>query len=144
MQRAGFVFIGILMLSLIATGLSEATLMLGHRGALSDEHVARVMKTPLATVRPVPSLAPTPSVTASMTATAVPTPTAAPQAVPSGPTATTVSFVHMRAGASTATAIVTDLNAGTVVSLGKYVDSQWQQVSYGSFEGYVYRAYLRY
>ena len=130
MQRAGFVLIGILVLALVASGLAEATMVLGTRNRTSDEQHAR------------PSFSPTPTPPPSPSATATPPPTPTP--TPAAPTATTISFVHMRSGASTATPIVVDLNGGTVVTLGSYVDSQWQQVSYNGYNGYIFRSYLQY
>jgi len=50
----------------------------------------------------------------------------------------------MRSGASTTTPIVADLNGGSVVTLGSYSDSQWQQVTYNGLNGYIFKSYLAY
>lgn len=134
MQRAAFVLIGVLVLSLAAFGLAEATMVIGHRGAITDDRSVRPSTEPKATNTPSPSPSATP--------TPVPAPTPAPP--PVVPTATTISFVHMRAGASTGTPILTDLSGGTVLTLSAYADSQWQQVFYNGQSGYVFKAYLRY
>jgi len=136
MQRAVFILVGVLVLSLTAFGLAEATMAFGHRGALTDDRTVR----PSTSAKATPKLTPSPSATPTLAPTPLPTPVPTAAA----PTATTASFVHMRAGASTATAILADLNGGTVVTLGSYVDSQWQQVYYNGQSGYVFRAYLRY
>ena len=70
---------------------------------------------------------------------ATPTP-----AAPAIPTATTNSFVHLRAAKSVSSAILTDLNAGTTVQLGSDADATWQGVTYQGKSGYIYRAYLQY
>lgn len=136
MRRTGFILLGMLVLSLVAFGLAEVTLGLGHRGGLTDDTSVRPSSQPKATPTPSPAITPTPTETLIPTATPDPTPAAA--------TATTISFVHMRSGASTATTIVLDLNGGTVLTLGAYADSQWQQVYYAGRSGYVFKAYLRY
>lgn len=63
---------------------------------------------------------------------------------PAASTATTSSFVHLRAAKSTSSAIITDLNAGTVVQLREDADATWQGVTYQGKSGYIYRAYLQY
>jgi len=136
MQRAVFVLVGVLVLSLAAFGLAEATLVFGHRGALTDDRSVRPSTSPKTDAKPSASPATTPTPT--------PTPAPTPAPTPDARTATTISFVHMRAGASTSTPILTDLNGGTVVTLGTYADSQWQQVYYNGQSGYVFKAYLRY
>ena len=136
MQRGVFIGVGVLAITLVAGGLTEATLARGDRAGLSDGSVAVAS----------PKVTPKPSTTPQ--ASAAPSPTPAPAVtpvLPSGaPTATTNSFVHLRAAASINSAIVTDLNGGTVVTLGDYEDSQWQQVSVNGLNGYIYRSYLAY
>jgi uncharacterized protein YgiM (DUF1202 family) len=138
MQRAVYILVGILVLSLAAFGLAETTMALGHRSVVTDDRSVR----PLTQPKPSPSASPSPS--AAPTATPTPASTPTPVLMPAAPTATTISFVHMRSGASTATPIVLDLNGGAVVTLGAYSDSQWQQVNYNGQNGYVFKAYLRY
>ncbi len=133
MKRVVFTVIGILALTLVAAGLAEATLLFGHHGRLSDDQQAR----PAATPTPTPS--PTPAPTLTPAPAPVPTPTPVPVR-----TAVTNSFVHLRAGASTSTTILANLNGGTVVTLGSYVDSQWQQVQYNGQNGYIFKTYLNY
>ncbi len=135
MKRALFMALGIIALTLIAAGLTEATLAMGHRGDLTKDPVVHT------TVSPTPTA--TPSVTPP-TVAPTPTPSATPTPTPVVPTATTNGFVHLRAGASTATAIVTDLNGGTTVTLGAYSDSQWQEVYYNGLHGYIFKSYLAY
>lgn len=132
MQRAVFVLLGVLVLSLAAFGLAELTMVYGQRSAITDDRSVRLSTSPQATATPIP----TPSVT--------PTPVPTPVPTAAAPTVTTISFVHMRTGASTSTPILTDLNGGTVLTLGAYADSQWQQVYYNGRSGYVFKAYLRY
>ena len=109
---------------------------LGGRGSLANDIL----------MRPQTSATPSPVVSPKPTPTQTPTPTPAPTPVPTAmvPTATTNSFVHMRAGKSTSTAIITDLNGGTVVQLLTDSDTQWQQVRYNGFTGYVFKQYLTY
>lgn len=130
-MRAVFTLIGILILAVAASALAEFTMVYA-------QHSPQVAEAP----SPTPSATPTPTPSPSATPTASPTVT--PVATPTARTVVTNGFVHMRAGASTATAIVTDLQGGTVLTLGAYSDSQWQQVSYNSLNGYVFKAYLTY
>ena len=125
-----------MVLSLASFGLAEATMVLGHRSVVTDDRSVRP------STQTKISASPSPSPSATPTATPAPSPT--PLATPAAATATTISFVHMRTGASTATPIVVDLNGGSVVTLGAYSDAQWQQVSYNGQSGYVFKAYLRY
>ena len=136
MSRTAAILGGILVLALMAGGLTEATLAIGRAGGISDDTLLRPAAahtasptptaTPKATPTPVPSVAPTPSPT------------------PSGPVATTNSFVHMREGKSTGTTILTDLDGGTVVQILPDSDTQWQQVRYNGLTGYVFKSYLVY
>lgn len=73
-----------------------------------------------------------------------PAPTPAPIAAPATKTATTVSFVHMRAGKSTNTPIITNLDGGVVVELRSDSDKYWQGVVYQGKNGYIYKTYLQY
>ncbi len=130
-MRVVYIAIGILVLALAATGLAETTLALG-KAHLGDDQNAR----PAATVTPTP--------TATATPTATPKPIITPAPTPAAKTATTTSFVRLRAGASTSSAILAELNGGTVVTLGTYSDSLWQQVRYNGLSGYIYKSYLRY
>jgi len=73
-----------------------------------------------------------------------PAPTPAPAPAPVVRTATTRSFVRFRAGRSTSSAVLAELDGGTVVTLGDYVDAKWQQVTYNGQTGYVAKVYLQY
>jgi uncharacterized protein YgiM (DUF1202 family) len=134
--RAFYTLSGIIILAIGATFLTEATLAVGHRNTLIDD-AALVKASPTASPTPTPTPKPTTSPSATPVATATP-------AAPAAATAVTNSFVHLRAGASTGTPIVADLNGGTTVTLGAYRDSQWQQVTYNGVNGYIYRSYLTY
>lgn len=63
---------------------------------------------------------------------------------PAVKTATTVSFVNMRAGKSTSTPIVAELDGGTIVQLRDDADPTWQGVTYNGKVGYIYKEYLHY
>ena len=145
MGRAFATFGGVMVLALLAGGLTEATMALGHNGSLSNDALLRPYRSPVATPKPTvvatatPFVAPTPTPLATPVPTASPAPTATPSA-----TATTNSFVHMRAGKSTSTAILTDLNGGAVVQLLPDQDAQWQQVRYNGLTGYIFKTYLVY
>jgi uncharacterized protein YgiM (DUF1202 family) len=134
--RALVILSGVLLLALLAGGLTEATLAVGHLGGIADDTASR----PAAKPKAVVSAGPTPS------ATAMPTVTPAPQATstPVGKVAVTNSFVHLRAGKSIYTNILTDLNAGTTVQLLPDSDAQWQQVQYNGLTGYIFKIYLTY
>jgi uncharacterized protein YgiM (DUF1202 family) len=136
MGRAAATLVGVLILALLAGGLTEVTLAIGHRGGISDDRAVRprTSASPHATGSPKMSPTPTPTLT----------PTATPTATPAGPVAVTNGFVHMRAGKSTSTAILADLQAGTTVQLLPDSDSQWQQVQYNGLTGYIFKSYLRY
>jgi uncharacterized protein YgiM (DUF1202 family) len=138
MSRVFATLSGILVLALFAGGLTEATMALGRHGGLTNDISLRpkpspvTPSTPAATATPSVSVAPTP------------TPTATPVPTPSYPTATTVSFVHLRSAKSTSSAILTDLNGGTVVRLLPDADAQWQQVQVNGLTGYIFKTYLAY
>jgi hypothetical protein len=142
MGRVVATFGGVFVLALLAGGLTEATLALGHRGSLSNDSLLR----PAATkVKPSPTASP---VSTKPTVTPVPTPVATPIptpiATPAASIATTNAFVHMRAGKSTSTAILIDLNGGAVVRLLSGGDAQWQQVQFNGLTGYIFKTYLTY
>jgi uncharacterized protein YgiM (DUF1202 family) len=113
---------------------------LGHNGSLTNDVLLR--PSPSATAKPTPK--PTVSVTPTVTPTPLVTPQPKATPTPAAATATTNSFVHLRAGKSTSTAILTDLNGGTVVTLLPDSDSQWQQVQYNGLTGYIFKTYLTY
>jgi uncharacterized protein YgiM (DUF1202 family) len=127
---------GVLVLAVCAGVLTEASLALGHRGGIVDDTLFRpaAHTSPSATPKPTP----TPSKTPTLTPTVTPTPT------PAGPVAVTNGFVHLRSAATTSSAILTDLQAGTTVHLLSYSDASWQQVSVNGFTGYIFKSYLRY
>lgn len=75
---------------------------------------------------------------------ATPAPAVTTPVVPAAKTATTKSFVRFRAGRSTSTAVLAELDGGTVVTLGSYSDSLWQQATYNGQTGYIYKRYLNY
>ncbi len=127
----------VLILALVAGGLTEATLAYGH-GVGQDTVANKPTQTPTQESSPKPTpKASTPVATPSPTPTPTPSPSTAP-------TATTSSFVHMRSGMSTATSIVLNLNTGSVVTLLSGGDAAWQEVEYGGYQGYVYKSYLIY
>ena len=125
---------GVLILALMAAGLTEATLALGPHGRLTNSTALRP-----ATPTPTPTATPTPTVVPTPTPTPVPTATPVPVR-----TATTNGFVHMRASNTTSSAILIDLNAGTRVELLAYSDNLWQQVRYSGYVGYIWKGYLAY
>lgn len=133
---------GVLVLALLAAGLTEATLAVGDRGRTSDDSTLQATTRP--TVSTKPSDTPVASTTPSASATPKATPTPTPAPTPAGPVATTNAFVHMRAAASTSSAILYNLNGGTVVQLLPWSDQLWQEVQYNGTTGYIYRTYLAY
>jgi hypothetical protein len=76
---------------------------------------------------------------AAASAAAVATPPAAKT-----PTATTVSFVHVRAGKGTNTPVLFDLEGGVAVELRNDSDPQWQGIRYNGQNAYIYKSYLQY
>jgi uncharacterized protein YgiM (DUF1202 family) len=141
MQRVVATIGGVLVLALIAGGLAEATIASGHRGSLANDILLRPAASSKKVAAPIPTpptvgLVVTPKPTPSQAATTTPTPAV--------PTATTSSFVHMRAGESTSTAVIVDLNGGTTVQLLPDSNSQWQQVEYSGQTGYIFKTYLIY
>lgn len=75
-----------------------------------------------------------------------PAPVVAPEPTPEpvARTATTKSFVRFRAERSTSSAVLAELQGGTVVTLGDYVDTKWQQAAYNGQTGYIAKVYLQY
>ena len=134
-MRSLAVFFGVILLSAFGLGATKLSLAIGHP-VKAPAHKA--VNTPV----PSRSATPKPSVSAS--------PAAAPSAAPSSspapnlPTAVTNGFVHMRAGTSTSTAIVANLNAGTVVYLTGKAIGLWQPALYQGLNGYIYTPYLNY
>lgn len=137
MERAIYTLVGILALTLVASGLTEVTMAVG-RSHVTDDRGVKVA------VSPSPSVTTTPTPTPAASVTPTPSPAATPTATPAPRTATANSYVHMRSGPSTSTVIVTDLYGGYVVTLGAYSDAQWQEATYNGLHGYVYKAYLTY
>jgi hypothetical protein len=120
---------------IMAGGATSITL--AHAGS---KRTAAVHQLPSAS--PTPSATPLPSSTPSATPT--PTPVATPLSTPTQRTAVTNGFVHMRVGKSTSSAIVVDLQAGSTVVLGSDETSLWQESTFGSYHGYIWKSYLNY
>lgn len=137
MGRVLATLVGVLVLALLAGGMTEATLAIGHRGLIADDTKERPAKSP------TPSPKPTVHATGTPVATATPTPTATTTPIP-GPTVVTNSFVHMRSDKSFNASIIANLDGGTVLQELPDSDSQWQQVMYNGQKGYVYKTYLTY
>lgn len=94
--------------------------------------------------KPTPTATPTPTPMPTPTSTPTPTPTATPVPTPVQRTATTIDYVRMRAAKSTSSAVVTELQGGSVLILGPDETSLWQEAYYGQYHGYVWKGYLRY
>ncbi|TAK88992.1 SH3 domain-containing protein [Patescibacteria group bacterium] len=97
---------------------------------------------------PAPDPDPTPTATQPtkvepQPVAAAPKAAPAPAVAPAAKTAITVSYVNVRAGKSTTTAIVTNLEAGTVVQLRDDANSTWQGITYQGKNGYIYKDYLQ-
>jgi uncharacterized protein YgiM (DUF1202 family) len=138
MGRFTAAFGGILLLTLLAAGLTEATLAIGRSGSIVDD-------TALRTSQPssLPAAkSPAPSASPSESPSAIPTPTPTPTQTATNLAATTNSFVHLRSSSSTSSQILLNLNGGTVVQLLSGGDSQWQEVDYNGTVGYVFKSYL--
>ena len=135
MRRTLLILSGVLVLALLAAGLTEAALAIGHRGTIADDAVSR-------TTTPTPGVSSTPTPTPSATPAVTSTPT--PVTTPVAHTATTTVQVRLRVGASTSSAMIAWIDAGTVVTLGNYVDASWQEVTVNGLNGYIFRAYLAY
>jgi len=130
--------VGILVLALLAGLLTETTLALGHRGGIVDDTLFRPAATPSPTHTPTA----TPKPTVSPPTSATPKPT--PVATPAYKTATTNSWVRMRATKSLSGTVLYQLTAGTSVRLMPDSDASWQQVQYNGSTGYIWKAYLNY
>jgi uncharacterized protein YgiM (DUF1202 family) len=137
MGRAVATLSGVLILALMAAGLTEATLALGHRGNITDDTAERPQASPASVM--------TPDATPKSTPFASPVAEASPSAM-SPPTpsleGTTNAFVHMRASESTSSAILFNLNSGTEVQILAGGNAQWQEVEYDGTSGYVFKTYL--
>lgn len=83
---------------------------------------------------------------ASLAQTLAMEPKAADSPVPSETklTATTNAVVYLRDAQGTNSNIITALEQGAVVTLEDGGDANWQEVTYASWRGYIYRAYLKY
>lgn len=133
--------VGGLILAILAAGLAEATLAIGQRGSLSNDTTLRPVSG-AAHGSPKPVASPTPPPKAKPSATPILAPT--PSATPAGPTATTSSFVHLRAQPTTSSEILANLNGGIVVQLLNGGNSTWQEVKWNGITGFVYVSYLTY
>jgi hypothetical protein len=131
---------GVLILALLAGGLTEVALAFGRMNSTADDVLVRPMDQ--RSVAPTPT--PTPTPTPAPPSTPTPTLTLTPTPTPAGPTAVTNGFVRLRASNTTASAVLAELNGGTRVQLLPVSDSQWQKVQYGNLVGYIFKAYLRY
>lgn len=140
MERFVYTLIGILALALLATGLTQATLAMGRNRTADDS----ALSTPAPKPSPSPTVSAAPAAAVTLSPTPTPTPAATPATTPVARTAKVVSYVRMRQGPSTATAILAELQAGYVVTLGAYSDAQWQEATYNGVHGYIYKAYLSY
>lgn len=140
MSRALTILGGVLVLALIAGGLTEATLAIGHGGRIHDDRLLRPVSLRNPTPKPTPSAIPsaTPVVTPVATLAPTPAPTPVVRMI------TTNAFVHMRASNSLNAAILLDLNGGTKVEMLPIADAQWQQVRYNGLVGYIFKSYLTY
>jgi hypothetical protein len=148
MGRIAAILGGVLILAVVAGGLTEATLAFGRSGGISDDTLLRPLR-PLHAVSSKTSPKPSATPGAKPSASPSPPPAATPATAPgpaaaSGAQATTNSFVHLRASNSTSSNILANLDGGTVVKLMPYSDSLWQEVQYNGQTGYIYRSYLNY
>lgn len=135
-----------IVLGAIVIGLSAALTYAEVAGVPQLGNLWQASKTPAAPtpIEPVtPPAATTPK--AAQPPAAAPAVVAPPAPVaPVVPTATTVSFVHMRAAKTTASPILTDLQAGTTVELIDDSNPSWQGVKYQGQTGYIFKSYLQY
>ena len=127
MLRLLSTILGIVMLALIATALTETSLAVGKTQTTSPEPATKAVTTTAKPATPTASTTTTPS-----------------PAAPASPTATVNGYVHMRTSPTTSASIVFDLNAGDVVSYGQVDDGLWQTVTYQGIHGYIYKTYLDY
>lgn len=97
--------------------------------------------------KPAPDVQPTTTVVQQPTKVeakpVTPAATPAPAAAPAVKTGITVSYVNVRAGKGTATPIITNLEAGTVVELRSDSNSTWQGITYQGKNGYIFKEYLQ-
>jgi uncharacterized protein YgiM (DUF1202 family) len=136
MSRGMATLSGVLVLALLAAGLSEATLAVGHRGSISDDTLDRPAASHSVST-------PTPSPTSFQVQPPVASDSPSPsEPASSGSYTTTNAFVHMRASESTSSAILFNLNGNTQVELLSGGNTQWQEVEYNGAVGYVYKTYL--
>jgi len=136
MIRITSIVFGILVLALIASGLTEAALVIGRPQAVLVEPTVPAAPKPV-TPKPVVPVPVEP-------APAAPAPAPTPTPAATLPTATINGYVHMRADRSTASAIIADLYAGYIVSYHQVDAGLWQFVTYQGQNGYVYKTYLNY
>lgn len=131
-------------LVMIVAGLSAGLTYVEVAGLPKIPQVDQLFSQPKAAA-PSPAK-PAPASTTAKNSVQPAAPTAAPPApaAPAKPTATTVSFVHMRAGKTTASPILFDLDAGTTVELTDDSNPQWQGVVYQGQAGYIFKTYLQY
>jgi len=134
MIRITSIVFGILVLALIASGLTEAALVIGRPQAVLVEPTVPAAPKPV-TPKPV---VPVPVEPAPAAPAPAPTPAA------TLPTATINGYVHMRADRSTASAIIGDLYAGYAVNYQQVDAGLWQFVTYQGQNGFVYKTYLNY
>lgn len=141
MIRAVATFGGVLVIGLLAAGLTEATLAHGGHGKLSNDALLR----PLGPITsPSPAAGTSHTVAPSPAPTTIPIVTPAPVSSIRSPVAITNSFVHLRASNTASSTILVDLSAGTPVQVLPTSDAQWQQVSYNGQTGFIFRTYLTY
>jgi len=144
MMRGLPVFLGAVLI--LAAGATLSTVVDGR--ALASV-VGGGSQTASVNVTPTPSNTPEPTAINSATPVVSPSPSPSVAASPSpspstAPQATTNGVVHLRVGPSVNTGIMTDVPSGTVVKLGAYSDSSWQQVVFNGLNGYIFKSYLNY
>jgi uncharacterized protein YgiM (DUF1202 family) len=137
MQRIIFIMMGLSVISLGAASLTEATLAYGGRNSAHDGHSQYL-------VHPVSSATPQPTTALPSPPAVAVTPASTPVPASTRPSATTNAFVHLRASASTNSAIIANLDGGSIVTLEAYSDQSWQEVSVNGQTGYIYKSYLIY
>lgn len=120
---------------IVAGGATSIAMAYAGSKRTAEVHQTQV---PLPTPSSRTSLTPTPSATPSV----IPAPT--PVSTPVQHTAVTNGFVHMRADKSTSATIVVDLQGGSTVVLGSGETSLWQEATFGSYHGYIWKSYLNY
>lgn len=125
-MRVFSIIFGLLVLTGFGAGVTELSLASGRQTADS------------------PGVAASPSPSTTPSATPTPTPLATPTPTPALSTAVTNGFVHLRAGSTTASTDLADLQAGTRVQLTGPVQGLWQPVSYQGESGFIYVTYLNY